>query len=73
LTVTTSADYSPRILWRLERDGHTLACILMPHAQHCGVFIRVAGHACDAASFRFPSNALRWAEEQRVNISCNGQ
>ena len=62
-------DYSPKTLWRLARDGHAVECILMPHAQHVGVFIRVNGQARDAASFPFHSDALRWAEEQRANIS----
>jgi hypothetical protein len=62
-------DYSPKTLWRLERDGHVVECIFMPHAQHFGVFIRVDGHARNAASFPFQSDALRWAEEPPVNIS----
>jgi hypothetical protein len=59
------------VLWRLERDGHLIEAVLMPHAMHCGVFIRVDGHARSAAAFPFQSDALRWAEEQRVNISHN--
>jgi len=66
-------DCSPKTLWRLERDGHAVECVLMPHATHCGVFVRVDGHADDAASFRFQSDALRWADEQRVNISQHQQ
>jgi len=29
-------DYSPKTLWRLERDGLAVECILMPHAKHMG-------------------------------------
>jgi hypothetical protein len=70
---TPAPDYSPRTIWRIERDGHDVECILMPHAQYVGAFIRVDGHARDAASLHFQSDALRWAEEQRVNISRHEQ
>jgi hypothetical protein len=66
-------DYSPKTLLRLERDGHVVECILTPYAQHVGVFIRVDDQARDAASFPFQSDAVQWAEEQRVNISRHEQ
>jgi hypothetical protein len=30
--LTFSPDYSPKTLWRLERDGYTVECILLPRA-----------------------------------------
>ena len=66
------ADYSPKTLWRLERDGQAVECVLMPHATHCGVFIRVDGQVEDGGSFSFQSDALRWAEERRVSINGRG-
>jgi hypothetical protein len=41
--LTFSSDYSPKTLWRLERDGYTVECRLLPRAQHVGVLIRVNG------------------------------
>jgi hypothetical protein len=42
LNMTDDPDYFPKTLWRVERDGHAIECILLPHAQHFGVFVRVA-------------------------------
>jgi len=69
--VVCRARLRTKTLWRPERDEKTIECVLMPHAIYVGVFIRVDGHARDAASFPFQLDALRWAEEQRVNINRN--
>jgi len=63
--MTFDQDNSPKTLWRI---GHTVQCVLMPHATHVGVFVRVNGQVRDAAAFPFLSDALRWAEEQQVSI-----
>jgi hypothetical protein len=58
-------DYSPRILWRLEHNGHHMDAVLMPHRDYIAV-IRVDGQGRTAKAFQHQSDALRWAEEQRV-------
>jgi hypothetical protein len=59
-------DYSPRILWRLQRGEHVMEARLMPHAQHVAVVILVHGQLRAAQAFEHQTQALRWAEEQRV-------
>jgi hypothetical protein len=60
-------DYSPRIVWRLERNGHVMEARLMPHAQHVAVVILLDGQLRAAEAFEHQTDALRWAEEQRRN------
>jgi hypothetical protein len=59
-------DYSPRILWRLQRGEHVMEAWLMPHARYIAVVILVDERARAAKGFEHQTNALRWAEEQRV-------
>jgi hypothetical protein len=45
---------------------------LMPHAQYVAVLILVDGQLRAAKAFEHQSDALRWAEEQRViNLARN--
>ena len=62
-------DYSPRILWRLQRGEHVMEARLMPHAQYVAGVILVDGHARAARAFEHQTDALRWADEQRVIIA----
>jgi hypothetical protein len=41
---------------------------VMPHQAYTGIVIRVDGRPRDAKTFMDIVDALRWAEEQRVNI-----
>ena len=59
-------DYSPRILWRLEQRAHAMEAVLMPHGDYIAVVILVNGQARAAKAFEHQTDALRWAEEQRV-------
>jgi hypothetical protein len=61
-----ASDYSPRTLWRLERGEHVMEARLMPHAQYLTVVMLVNGQARAAKGFEHQSDALRWAEEERV-------
>jgi hypothetical protein len=62
-----ASDYTPRILWRLQRGEHVMEARLMPHAQYVAVVILVDGQGRAAQSFEHQTDALRWAEEQRIN------
>jgi hypothetical protein len=59
-------DYSPRILWRLQRGEHIMEAGLMPHAQYVAVVILVNRQLRAAQAFDHQTDALRWANEQRV-------
>ncbi len=61
-----ASDYTPRILWRLQRGEHIMEARLMPHAQYIAVVILVNGQARAAKAFEHQTDALRWADEQRV-------
>jgi hypothetical protein len=65
-------DYTPRVLWSLQHKGHQMEARLMPHAQYVAVVILVDGQLRAAKAFEHQSDALRWAEEQRVinNSGC---
>ena len=58
--------FEPRTLWRLERGEHQMEARLMPHAQYIAVVILVDGRARTAKEFAHQTDALRWADEQRV-------
>jgi hypothetical protein len=59
-------DYSPRILWRLQRGEHVMEARLVPHAQYVAAVILVNGQLRAAQAFEHQTHALRWAEEQRL-------
>jgi hypothetical protein len=61
-----ASDYTPRTIWRLQRGEHVMEARLMPHAQHVAVVILVDGQLRAAKGFDCQTDALRWAEEQRV-------
>jgi hypothetical protein len=52
-------DYSPRILWRLQRGEHVMEARLMPHAQYIAIVILVNGQARAAKAFEHQTEALR--------------
>jgi hypothetical protein len=62
---TVRAHYSPRVL-APERGEHVMEARLMPHAQYVAVAILVDGQVRAAQAFNYQTDALRWAEEQRV-------
>jgi hypothetical protein len=64
--VILDPDYTPRTLWHLQRGEHVMEARLVPHAQHVAGVILVDGQARDAQGFDHQTDALRWAEEQRV-------
>ncbi len=61
-----AADYTPRTIWRLQRGEHVMEARLMPHAQYLAVVILVDGQARAAKEFEHQTDALRWADEQRM-------
>jgi len=67
-----ASDYSPRILWRLRRAEHVMEARLMPHAHYVAVVILVDGRGRTAKEFEHQTDALRWADEQRVINAAHG-
>ena len=68
-----SADNSPRILWSVERDDHVVEAKVIPHRAYTGIVIHVDGRPRDAKTFMHSSDALRWAEQQRVILLRQGK
>jgi hypothetical protein len=64
----SSANSASRVLWRVKRDDEMIEAEVMPHQAYTGIVIRVDGRPRDAKTFMDIVDALRWAEEQRVNI-----
>ena len=62
-------DYTPRILWRLQRGEHVMEARLMPPAQHVAVVILLNGQLRAAQAFeapdRRPALVRRAAGDQR--------
>jgi hypothetical protein len=50
----------------LQRGEHVMEACLMPHAQYIAVVILVSGRLRAAEAFEHQTDALRWADEQRV-------
>ena len=67
-----SADNGPRVLWSVERDDHVVEAQVIPHPAYTGIVIRVDGRPRDAKTFMHASDALRWAEQQRVSVLAVG-
>jgi hypothetical protein len=63
-----STNSASRVLWRVKRDDELIEAEVMPHQTYTGIVIRVDGRPRDAKTFMDIVDALRWAEEQRINI-----
>lgn len=61
-----SVDNTPRVLWSVERDDHVVEAQVIPQRAYTGIVIRVDGRPRDVKTFMNASDALRWAEQQRV-------